>query len=125
MHSRILTLAALLVALESTVAGAQNNPLPPHLKSAGAAMVVDRLLAGREALALNADQAAQLTRLSTRLHYDRGRPVITGWDRVPGHSVPRIERIKTTASEAFHQASSVLTADQQAKAAQLLETSSR
>lgn len=120
MRTRILTLTALIFALESSVTAAQNHPLPANLKSASAALVVDRLLAGREALALSADQAARLTALSTRLHHDRGRPVITGLDRVPGKSVPVVERIKTTATEAYRQASAVLTSEQQARAAELL-----
>ena len=121
MRTRIFTLSALLLALGSTVVAAQSSLLPPNLKSASAALVVDRLLAGREALALSADQAAQLTLLSTRLHRGRGHLVIAGLDRVPGKSVPRIERTGTTAAEAFRQASALLTPAQQARAGVVLK----
>ncbi len=109
MRTRILTLAALILALESTVATAQSLALPSNLASTSAALVIDRLLAGRESLALTADQATRLTRLSTRFRYDRGHTVIAGLDRVPGKSVPRVQRVRTTATEAFRQASAVLT----------------
>ncbi|MEO8140638.1 MAG: hypothetical protein ABI742_13375 [Gemmatimonadota bacterium] len=125
MRTRILSLAALFLALEGSVAVAQNYALPANLTSASAAAVVDRLLAGREALALTADHASRLTVLSTRLHHDRGRAVVTGLDRVPGKSVPRTERIKTTATEAFRQASAILSPTQQAAAARLLDTPRR
>lgn len=118
MRTRILTLAALFLALESPVATAQNDAY-------SATSVVDRLLAGREALELTADQTARLTVLSTHLHHDRGRAVVTGLDRVPGKSVPRLARIRTTTAEAFHQASAVLTTAQRAAAAQLLDTPRR
>ena len=125
MRTRILTLATLIFALESSVATAQSLALPANLKSASAALVIDRLLAGREVLALNADQAARLSQLSHRLHHDRGRLVVTGLDRVPGKSIPRIARIKTTSTEAFREASALLTAEQQAKAARLLDSAGR
>lgn len=125
MGTRILSLAALILALESTVAAAQSSALPSNLTAASAALVIDRLLAGRESLSLTADQATRLTRLSARFHRDRGHPVIAGLDRVPGKSVPRIRRVNTTATEAFRQASAVLTPEQQAEAVRLLASLGR
>ncbi len=125
MRTRILTLATLIFALESSVATAQSLALPGNLKSASAALVIDRLLTGREALALTSDQAARLTQLSTRLHHDRGHLVVTGPDRVPGKSIPRLTRIKTTSPEAIRQAASLLPTEQPAKAARLLDTTGR
>jgi hypothetical protein len=120
MRTRILTLAALIFALESTIATAQTLALPANLRTASPALVIDRLLAGREVLQLTTDQANRLTHLATRLRHDRGRLVIAGLDRAPGKSVPRIERKKTTAAEAFRQASAVLSGEQVAKAVRLL-----
>lgn len=125
MRTRILTLAALIFALESSIATAQSVALPTSLKRVSAAQVIDRLLAGREVLALNPDQATRLTQLSTRLHHDRGRLVVIGLDRVPGKSIPRLARIKTTSTEAFRQAAALLTTEQQARAARLLDTTGR
>ncbi len=121
MRTRILTLTALILALESTVAGAQPHAPPLKLKPASAALVVDPLLAGRETSALSADQAGRLTLLSTRLHHDHRHPVVAGLDRVLGKSVPRIDRIQIAATEAFRLASAVVTPEQQAEAARLLE----
>ena len=125
MRTRILTLATLIFALESSAATAQSLVLPTSLNTVSATLVIDRLLAGREALALTTDQAARLTQLSTRLHHDRGHLIVTGLDRVPGKSIPRLTRIKTTSTEAFRQAASLLTTEQQAKAARLLDTPGR
>lgn len=125
MRTRILTLATPIFALESSVATAQSLAWPGNLKSASAALVIDRLLAGREALALTSDQAARLTQLSTQLHHDRGHLIVTGLDRVPGKSIPRLTRMKTTSTEAFRQAASLLTTEQQTKAARLLDTTDR
>ena len=125
MRTRILTLATLIFALESSVATAQSLALPGNLKSASGALVIDRLLAGREALALTADQSTRLTLLSSHFHHDRGRLVVAGLDRVPGKSIPRLTRINTTSTEAFRQAASLLTTEQQTKAARLLDTPGR
>ena len=123
MRARILTLTALILALGSSVIAAQT--LPAHLKNAPAATVIGRILAGRDQLALSADQVARLTVLENQLKHDRGRTVVTGLDRVPGKSVPRVERVRTTATEAFRQASALLSTEQQAKASRLLDAHSR
>ena len=123
MRTRTLTLAALILALGNSAVAAQT--LPASLTTAPASTVVSRILAGRDQLELNPEQVARLAELEQQLRHDRGRPVITGLDRVPGKSVPRIERLKTSATEAFRQALKVLNADQQAKATRLLDTLSR
>lgn len=123
MRTRILTLAALILALENSVVAGQT--LPASLKIAPAATVVGRILAGRDQLGLNPEQVARLAKLEQRLQHDRGRPVVTGLDRAPGKSVPRIERVKTSATGAYRQALRVLRPDQQATAARLLDTFSR
>jgi len=121
MRIRSLALSALALALTVHVAVAQEYRLPANLKSAPAAVVVDRLLAGREALALQPFQVTQLTALSRRLHDERGR----ARPAAPGKSVPRSMRTRTTAAEAFRRALALLTPDQQARAVQLLETPGR
>lgn len=123
MRTRILTLTALILALGSSVIAAQI--LPAHLKNAPAATVIGRILAGRDQLALSADQVARLTVLEDQLKHARGRTVVTGLDRVPGKSVPRVERVRTTATEAFRQASALLSTEQQAKASRILDAHSR
>lgn len=123
MRARILALTALILALGSSVIAAQT--LPAHLNNVPAATVIGRILAGRDQLALTADQVARLTDLEARLRHDRGHTLITGLDRVPGKSVPRVERVRTTAREAFRQASALLSAEQQAKATRLLDAHSR
>lgn len=123
MRIRILLLTALILALGSSVIAAQT--LPAHLKNAPASTVIGRILAGRDQLALSADQVARLTVLENQLKHDRGRLVVTGLDRVPGKSVPRVERVRTTATEAFRQASALLSSEQQAKASRLLDVHSR
>ena len=123
MRARILTLTVLILAVGSSVIAAQT--LPAHLKNAPAATIIGRILADRDQLALTADQVARLTDLEAHLRHDRGRTVVTGLDRVPGKSVPRVERVRTTATEAFRQASALLRAEQQAKASRLLDAHSR
>ncbi len=123
MCTRILTLTALIIALGSSAIAAQTPPA--HLKNPPAATVIGRILAGRDQLALSADQVARLTVLENQLKHDRGRTVVTGLDRVPGKSVPRIDRVTTTATEAFRQASALLSSEQQAKASRLLDAHSR
>ena len=123
MRTRILTLAALILTLGNSVVAART--LPAHLRAAPASTVVERILAGRDQLGLNADQVERLTQLEAQLRHDRDHPVVTGLDRVPGKSVPRIERRKTTASEAFRRVSAVLTAEQQINATRLLQTPGR
>ncbi len=123
MRTRILTLTALILALGSSVNAAQ--PLPAHLRNVPASTVLDRILAGRGELGLNPVQVERLTVLSNQMRHERGRLVVRGLDGVPGKSVPRLERIRTSATEAFHQALRVLDPDQRAKASQLLDTLSR
>jgi hypothetical protein len=123
MRARILALTALILALGSSVIAAQT--LPAYLKNAPAATVIGRILAGRDQLALSAEQVARLTVLENQLKHDRGRTVVTGLDQVPGKSVPRVERVKATAAEAFRQASALLSTEQQAKASRLLGAGSR
>lgn len=123
MRTRILTLTALILALGTSLLAAQT--LPAHLKTAPAATVIERILAGRDLLELNGDQVARLTRLVEQLRHERGRPAVTGLDRVPGKSVPRIARTGTTAAEAFRQASALFNAEQQVKATRLLDTLNR
>ena len=123
MHTRILTLLALILTLGTSNTWAQS--LPAHLKSAPAAAIIGRILAGREQLDLKADQVARLSRLEEQLRRDRGRSVLAGLNRVPGKSVPRIKRRRTTATEALRQASALLTVEQQAKVTRLLETPGR
>jgi len=123
MRTRILTLTALILALGTSLLAAQTLPARP--KTAPAATVIERILAGRDLLELNGDQVARLTRLAERLRNERGRPVVTRLNRVPGKSVPRITRTRTTAAEAFRQASVLLNAEQQVKANRLLDTLNR
>lgn len=123
MRARILILAALILASGTSIIVAQT--LPTHLKTAPAARVIDRILAGRDQLELNADQLTRLTQLREQLRQERGRPVVTGLDRVPGKPVPRIGRVKTTATEAFRRASALLDPEQRARATRLLETLNR
>ena len=80
MRARILTLTALILALGSSVIAAQI--LPAHLKNAPAATVIGRILAGRDQLALSADQVARLTVLENQLKHDRGRTEVTGLDQI-------------------------------------------
>jgi hypothetical protein len=123
MRTRILTLTALFLALGSSVVAAQT--LPAHLKNAPAVTVIGRILAGRDQLALNAEQVARLVALEDRLKHDRGRTFVAGLNRAPGKSVPRFKRVRTSATEAFRQASAILSAEQQTKTARLLDAHSR
>ncbi len=125
MRNRLIALAALIFALHAEVSYAQNYPLPPDLRTAPATVVVDRLLAGREALALSPEQVASLTTLSSHLAHERGHFVIIDLDQVPGRSVPRLMRVKTTADQAYHQALKILSPEQQGQAAKLLAGSTR
>lgn len=98
LTSRTLLTAGVLViaALVSiTNAFAQG----PH-----SADVVQRILKYRTELALSEDQVAKLSRLESALREETGRLVLVGFDRVPGKSVPRYERRRTSQAEALRQA---------------------
>ncbi len=125
MRHRLTALAALIIALHAEVSYAQNYSLPPDLRDAPAPWVVDRLLTGREALALSPDQVTSLTALSSHLAHERGHFVIIDLDQVPGRSVPRLKRVKTTAEQAYHQALKLLSPEQQAQTAKVLAGSPR
>ena len=66
--------------------------------------VVQRILKYRTELALSEDQVARLTRLESTLREETGRLVLVAFDRVPGKSVPRYERRRTSQAEALRQA---------------------
>ncbi len=125
MRRHFFTTAVLFLALTGPVAAAQAPELPAKLRSTAPWVVVDRILAGREVLALSTDQVTRLSRLAEHLRAERGRLVFTGLDRVPGKSVPRYARKRTTAGEAYRQAVTVLSAEQQARVAPLLGATHR
>lgn len=125
MQHRTLALAALIFVLRADVSYAQNQSLPPDLRDATAPWVVDRPLSGREALALRPEQITRLTTLSSTRAHERGHLVVLDLDQVPGKSVPRLNRVKTTANQAYHQALKILSPEQQGQAAKLLAASTR
>ena len=75
------------------------------------AEVVQRILKYRTELALSEDQVARLTRLESTLREETGRLVMVGFDRVPGKSVPRYERRRTSQAEALRQAMALISPD--------------
>lgn len=99
MRARIRTLTALIPALGSSVVAAQAPPA--LLRNAPAATAIGRLLAGREQLALSAGQVARPTALENQLKHAPGCAVGRGLGRVRAKAVPRLDRVGTTATEAF------------------------
>jgi hypothetical protein len=88
-------------------------------------MVVQRLLSVREPLSLSGSQVAELTRLAERLSADHGRPKLVWLDRVPGKPVPRYTRVFPTADQALRAALDLLSPEQRAEAARLLQEPER
>jgi len=115
LRSAILAAAVLLPARNATLAASLK---PPHREASY--VLVERLLAHREALSLSTRQVTDLTALSTSLRQDRGRLRIAGHDRVPGKAVPRVERVRPTVSEARQRALHLLTPRQRGEAEKIL-----
>jgi hypothetical protein len=113
-----LAAAAILLPLRAEAEVAARVPGPPPTP---AYVVVELLLAEREPLSLSGSQVAELTRLAERLRADHGRPKLVGLDRILGKSVPRYTRVFPTAEEALRSALDLLTPEQRAEAARLLQ----
>jgi len=116
MRTRFLIVAALAIAVAMPVSA---TPVSPSPKPSTAAQAIERLLTNRDALKLTTDQVTGLTQLATRAARERVR--VAGLDRVPGKSVPRAVRERTSVTEAVRQALALLSTGQRNKAVELLK----
>ncbi len=125
MYSAMLRVAfATLVVLLPVRLEAQASARAELPRTEGAQTVVGQLLSHRQELSLTSGQVDSLTTLATRIRGDRGRLQITGFDRVPGKSVPRLGRVYPVRREARRMALRLLTPDQRAEADRFLQTKS-
>ena len=81
---------------------------------------VERLLTHGDHVNLTADQVAQLDKLAAQLRTERGRPTVSGFDRVPGKSVPRVVYVRTNSKQAQRLAFKILNQQQRAEVAPML-----
>lgn len=118
MRIRFLTAATLAVTalLLPNLSQAQSSR-PPRVRSEAAYLMVDRLVAHREALALTEHQVHDLTTLSHRLRHPR----VVGFDGAPGKAVPRIERARPTPDDARRLALRHLNPEQRRQAVAILD----
>ena len=116
-----LTVLAISVMIQPSSASAQEVKAPASIAQLRSYEVVDCLLAQSAELHFTDQQVVDLKALSTRLGHERGRLVITGFDKVPGKSVPWIERRKTSPQKAFKEAMALLTPEQQQLAVRALD----
>ncbi len=123
-HSYILRAAlAALVVLLPVRSEAQTSADHPHRRSGQS--VVSDLLSHRQELSLTDGQVDNLTALANRIRVDRGRLQVDGFDRVPGKSVPRFERVYSVRRDARSMALRLLTPVQRAEAERILHVVTR
>ena len=114
--------------LQSAIAAVMLLPAQPHAHTSSAFgehsrqmthQFVAELLDHRQELSLTQAQVDSLTTLAARVRTDHGQIRVTGLDRVPGKSVPRLARVYPARRMAIGLALGLLTHDQRLKAERL------